>query len=164
MKTFVLVRHAKSSWKNRELADRDRPLNPRGRREAPEMGRRLATRGATPDQIVTSPALRAATTASVFAEAVGYPEREIVEDERLYDAGWREILDVIRGVEDRFDRVFLFGHNPGLTDLVNELSDEPIRNMPTCGVMEFRIACESWSDVRRDTVMRVDFDYPKRRD
>ena len=163
MKTLVLVRHAKSSWKDPELADRDRPLNPRGRRDAPEMGRRLAARGETPDRIVTSPALRAATTATVIAEAVGYPEREIVEDERLYGAGSEEILEVIRGVEDRLDRVFLIGHNPGLTDLVNELSDEPIRNVPTCGVVKFRIAGESWSDVRRDTAMRVDFDYPKRR-
>lgn len=163
MKTLVLVRHAKSSWKDPGLADRDRPLNPRGRRDAPEMGRRLAARGASPDRILTSPALRAATTAAVIAEAVGYPQREIVEDERLYGAGSEEILEVIRGVEDRFDRVFLLGHNPGLTDLVNELSDEPIRNVPTCGVVKFRIAGKSWSDVGRDTAVRVDFDYPKRR-
>ena len=161
MKTLVLVRHAKSSWKDPELADRDRPLNPRGRRDAPEMGRRLAARGEPPDRIVTSPALRAATTATVIAEAVGYPKREIVEDERLYGAGSEEILEVMRGVEDRLDRVFLIGHNPGLTDFVNELSDEPIRNVPTCGVVEFRIAGESWSDIRRDTAKRVDFDYPK---
>lgn len=110
MKTLVLVRHAKSSWKDPGLADRDRPLNPRGRRDAPEMGRRLAARG-TPDRIVTSPALRAATTAAVIAEAVGYPEREIVEDERLYGAGSEEILEVIRGIEDRFERVFLLGQH-----------------------------------------------------
>ena len=162
MRTLVLVRHAKSSWKDAELADRDRPLNPRGRRDAPEMGRRLAARGATPDRIVTSPAFRAATTASVIADAVGYPEREIIQDERLYGAGSEEILEVIRGIENRFDRVFLFGHNPGLTDLVNKLSEEPIPNVPTCGVVEFRIAGEAWRDVRRDTVMRVEFDYPKR--
>lgn len=163
MKTLVLVRHAKSSWEDPRLADRDRPLNPRGRRDAPEMGRRLAARDAPPDRILTSPAVRAATTAAVVAEAVGYAER-VVEIERLYGASSGEILDVIQGIDDRFDRVFLFGHNPGLTDLVNELSAPTIPNVPTCGVVEFRIEEGSWSDVRADTVTRVDFDYPKRRE
>jgi phosphohistidine phosphatase len=163
LKTLVLVRHAKSSWKDPELTDRDRPLNPRGRRDAPEMGRRLVSREAAPDLIVTSPAVRAATTARVIADAVGYPEEGIVEDERLYGASSSEILDVIREIGDRFDRVFLFGHNPGLTDLVNDLSPEPIENVPTCGVVEFRIESGSWGGVGRDTVARADFDYPKRR-
>lgn len=162
MKTLVLVRHAKSSWKDPGLADRDRPLNPRGRRDAPKMGRRLAARGASPDLILTSPAVRAVTTARIIAEIVGYPEREIVEDERLYAADSGEILEVIRGVEDRFERVFLCGHNPGLTDLVNELSDEPIANVPTCGVVELQVVRGSWREARRDTVRQVEFDYPKK--
>lgn len=161
MKTLVLIRHAKSSWKDPQLADRDRLLNPRGARDAPEMGRRLA-RGSSPDLILTSPAVRAATTAGVIAESVGYPRGEIVQDERLYGAAAREILEVIRGIEDRHERVFVFGHNPGLTDLVNALSQAPIPNLPTCGVVEFRIEAEVWGDVRRDAVIRTDFDYPKR--
>ncbi len=163
MKALGLVRHAKSSWRDARLPDRDRPLNRRGERDAPEMGRRLAARGFAPDLVVTSPAVRAATTARIIARALGYPEGRIVEDERLYDAASGEILDVIRGLEDRCDRALVFGHNPGLTDLVNALSHDWIPNVPTCGVVEFRIDGGHWSDVGRGVVQRTDFDYPKRR-
>lgn len=162
MKTLILVRHAKSSWKDRSLADRDRPLNKRGKRDAPEMGRRLAARGGAPDLVVSSPAVRALTTARVIAEALGYPVSEIVEDERAYMASAEGLLDVIHGLDDGFDRVFLFGHNPGFTELVNHLSEEEIENVPTCGVVEFRVAAERWADLVPMLVQRIDFDYPKR--
>lgn len=161
MKTLILVRHAKSSWRDDSLADRDRPLNRRGERDAPEMGRRLAARGGPPDLIVSSPATRALTTARIIAEAVGYPVDGIREDERLYLASPPELLEAIRGLDDRHDRVFLFGHNPGLTELVNELSEPAIDNVPTCGVVELRLAADRWADLSPDTVRRADFDTPK---
>jgi phosphohistidine phosphatase len=161
MKALLLIRHAKSSWKDRTLADRDRPLNKRGKRDAPEMGRRLAARGGAPDLIVSSPAVRALTTARVIAEAVGYPAGEIVEDERVYMASVESLLGVIHGLDDDLDRIFLFGHNPGLTELVNHLADDEIENVPTCGVVEFRLVAERWRDLDVDTVQRIDFDYPK---
>jgi phosphohistidine phosphatase len=162
MKTLVLIRHAKSSWKDVSLADRNRPLNRRGKRDAPEMGRRLAARKGAPDLVVSSPVVRALTTAQVIAEAVGYPVKRIVEDERLYGANQAKLLDVIRGLDDRFDRVFLFSHNPGLTDLVNALSDQALDNVPTCGFVEFRVDADGWAKVGPNTVQRIDFDYPKR--
>lgn len=162
MKTLILIRHAKSSWKDASLADRDRPLNRRGERDAPEMGRRLAARGGPPDLMVSSPTVRALTTARVIAEAIGCPLGRIVEDENLYGADRSELLAAIRSLDDRFDRIFLFGHNPGLTDLVNALSEEPVDNVPTCGVVEFRLDSDRWADVGPDTVQRIDFDYPKR--
>jgi phosphohistidine phosphatase len=161
MKTLVLVRHAKSSWKNASLADRDRPLNRRGKRDAPEMGRRLADLVGTPDLIVSSPAARTLETARIIAEVVGYQVDGIREDERIYDAGPAEILDVMRGLDDEHERVFLFGHNPGLTDLVNELSEPSIYNVPTCGVVVLRLATERWADVSRTTVRRAAFATPK---
>src|SRR5688500_4533393 len=118
LKTLVLVRHAKSSWKDASLPDRDRPLNRRGKRDAPEMGRRLAQLVGTPDLIVSSPAARALATARVFAEAVDYPVDGIREEERIYEAAPTEILDVIRDIDDDVDGVPLFGHNPGLTQPV----------------------------------------------
>ena len=163
MKTLVVIRHAKSSWNDASLADRDRPLNQRGERDAPEMGRRLAARGGAPDLVVSSPAVRAFTTARAIAEAVGYPVKRIVENERLYGADGAELLDAIRGLDERFQRVFLFSHNPGLTDLVNALSEEArIDNVPTCGVVEFQVHADRWADVGPGTVQRIDFDYPKR--
>jgi phosphohistidine phosphatase len=161
LKILILVRHAKSSWKDASLADRDRPLNKRGKRDAPEMGRRLAARGAEPDLIVSSPAARALATARIIAEAVGYPVDAIREDERLYLASPAELLEAIRDLDDGYDRVFLFGHNPGLTELVNELSEPAVDNVPTCGLVELRLAAERWADVSPDTVRRVSFDTPK---
>lgn len=161
MKTLILVRHAKSSWKDPSLADRDRPLNKRGKRDAPEMGRRLAARGGAPDLIVSSPANRALATARIIAAAVGYTAEKIREDERLYLASPAGILEAIRDLEDGYERVFLFGHNPGLTELVNELSEPAVDNVPTCGVVELRLAADRWADLSRNTIQRAGIDTPK---
>ena len=161
MKTLLLVRHAKSSWKDDSLPDHDRPLNKRGKRDVPEMGRRLADLVGTPDLIVSSPARRALATARIIAEETGYPVDGIREDERIYQAGQAEILDVLRGLDDVQDRVFLIGHNPGLTDLVNQLSEPPVDNVPTCGVVELRLAAERWADIARETIRREAFITPK---
>lgn len=163
MKTLVLVRHAKSSWKDDSLPDHDRPLNKRGKRDAPEMGRRLADLVGTPDLIVSSPASRALATARIIAEETGYPADGVREDARIYEAGSAEILDVIRGLEDELDRVFLIGHNPGLTDLVNELSEPAVDNVPTCGMVELLLATRRWGDVSRGTARREAFITPKGR-
>lgn len=161
MKTLILVRHAKSSWKDASLADRDRPLNKRGKRDAPEMGRRLAARGGAPDLIVSSPATRALATARIIAAAVGYPADRIREDERLYLANPAELLEAIRDLEDGYERVFVLGHNPGLTELVNGLSEPAVDNVPTCGVVELRLMVDRWADLSRDTVQRASIDTPK---
>jgi phosphohistidine phosphatase len=161
LKTLVLVRHAKSSWKDESLPDRDRPLNRRGERDAPRMGRRLADLVGRVDLIVSSPATRATATARIVAEAMGYRADAIREDERIYEAGPAEILDVIRDIEPDFHRVLLFGHNPGLTQLVNELSEPHVDNVPTCGAVELRLAIERWADVSRTTARRAAFLTPK---
>ncbi|MGH7587884.1 MAG: SixA phosphatase family protein [Gemmatimonadota bacterium] len=161
MKTLVLVRHAKSSWKDASLADRDRPLNDRGKRDAPRMGRRLAARGGAPDLVISSPAARALETARIIAAAVGYPVDRIREDERIYLAGPAELIEAIHDLDDVDDRVFLVGHNPGLTELVNELSAPAVDNVPTCGVVEFRLTGERWADLSRVTVRRASFTTPK---
>jgi len=163
MKILTLVRHAKSSWKDPDLADHERPLNKRGKRDAPEMGRRLAARGRRPDLIVTSPALRARRTAETIAEAVGYRVEDIVEDERLYDAGAAELLDVIQEMDDSHRHVMLFGHNPAFTQLVNRLADEAVDNLPTCGVVRFEHAGPTWSEIGRLGPLPMEFDYPKNR-
>ena len=161
VKTLVLVRHAKSSWKDAALADRDRPLNQRGKRDAPEMGNKLADLVGAPDLIVSSPAARAIATARIVADAVGYPVDGIREDERIYEASAAEILEVIRELDDERDRVFLFGHNPGLTDLVNALSEPAIDNLPTSGVVELGLAADRWAEISRATVRRAAFITPK---
>ena len=104
MKTLTLVRHAKSSWKDTSLADRDRPLNKRGKRDAPEMGRRLTAAGVRPSLIVSSPAVRAWTTAKIIANEIGYPREFLQRDSALYLASVNGILDVIASQDTGFNK------------------------------------------------------------
>ena len=123
MKTLFLIRHAKSSWDDTALPDKDRPLNDRGRRDAPKMGERLAKRDVKPDLILSSPAVRALRTAEIIAKKLDY-RRKIVVNERLYAVGADDLLDVIHRLGDKVERVMLFGHNPELTELAHRLSGE----------------------------------------
>jgi phosphohistidine phosphatase len=105
VKTLFLVRHAKSSWDDTALPDKDRPLDDRGRRDAPEMGKRLAKRAVKPDLILSSPARRALTTAEVIAKKLDYKLKDIVVDDRLYAGGADDLLNVIRELGDESERV-----------------------------------------------------------
>jgi phosphohistidine phosphatase len=163
MKTLTLIRHAKSSWKNATLLDIDRPLNKRGKRDAPMMGQRLVDRGTSPELIVSSPAKRAMVTAETIALEIDYPIDDIVVDERMYMADVDDLLSVIQSLDDTLEHVMMFGHNPGLTDLVNTLSpSQYIDNVPTCGVAEMDFETDTWADVGHIDPFRVDFDYPKK--
>ncbi|MXZ75819.1 MAG: histidine phosphatase family protein [Gemmatimonadetes bacterium] len=161
MKELILVRHAKSSWKDPALSDHERPLNKRGKRDAPEMGERLARSGSDPDLIVSSSAVRALDTARTIAGKLGYPRERIVVEERLFHAGVAELLQVIRGVDDSVDILMLFGHNPGLTDLANHIGPREIFNMPTCAVLHLRFESESWTEVGTIPIDEVMYDFPK---
>ncbi|NLE44319.1 MAG: histidine phosphatase family protein [Chloroflexi bacterium] len=163
MKTLTLVRHAKSSWKHPELQDWDRPLNKRGRRDAPAMGRRLADRGFWPDRLISSPAARTLATAEAIAAEIRYPLEDIVHDARLYSADAIDLLDIVRELSDILDHVALVGHNPALTDLANRLATgSDIDNVPTCGIVEMDFDTDSWLDVGTVKATRFLFDYPKR--
>ncbi|PLX82828.1 MAG: phosphohistidine phosphatase [Desulfuromonas sp.] len=162
MKRLLLVRHAKSSWDDPDLADIDRPLNKRGKRDAPTMGRRLAERGIAPGLIVSSPAKRARRTALLLAEEIAYPEETIALDERIYEASAAELLDVIRGFDDAQDTALLVGHNPGLTELGNLLTGAGIANIPTCGILCAELRGTSWKELAAGATILSFFDYPKR--
>jgi phosphohistidine phosphatase len=138
MKTLFLIRHAKSSWDDTALPDKDRPLGDRGRRDAPKMGKRLAKRDVKPDLILSSPARRALTTAEIVAKKLDYKLKDIVVDDRLYAGAVHDLLNVIHKLGDKLERVMLFGHNPELTEFAHRLSSE-ITHMPTCAVAEFRL-------------------------
>lgn len=164
MKTLILFRHAKSSWKDRSLPDPMRPLNKRGRRDAPVMGRRLADRGTDVELMISSPAVRALATAEALAEELGYPWDEIVTDERLYHADAGELLEVIEEQDPWVDHLMLVGHNPGLTALANYLSRADLENVPTSGVVKLTYDVQTWSDVAAVEPQAVLFDYPKKRE
>ena len=161
MKTLFLIRHAKSSWDNTALPDKDRPLDDRGKRDAPKMGKRLQERDVKPDMILSSPAIRALTTAEIIAKKLDYKLKDIVVDDRLYAGQADDLLDVIHELGDKLERVMLFGHNPELTEFAHRLSSE-IARMPTCAVAEFTFDAKSWSNIGKAKPARVALDYPKR--
>ncbi|MEN8130184.1 MAG: histidine phosphatase family protein [Pseudomonadota bacterium] len=162
MKTLTIVRHAKSSWKYPELDDFDRPLNNRGKTDAPLTGRRLKELEISPDLIITSSANRALTTAKVIAKMIGYPKKKLVADKQVYMADSEDVLTVLRQVNDANKDVFIIGHNPTLTDLANELTGEYIGNVPTCGVVRMTLDIDSWRDLKPGKGSLVLFDYPKK--
>ena len=161
MKTLFLVRHAKSSRDDPSLPDRGRPLDDRGKQDAPMMGKRLAKRDLKPDLLVSSPALRALTTAQLIAEEVGYQRNHIVVDDRLYASSPDDVLDVIRALDKKVDRVMLVGHNPEFTDLAHRLSSKIIE-MPTCAVAEFSFDTKAWSDLGEVEPAKVTMDCPRK--
>lgn len=162
MKTLTIVRHAKSSWKDPDLADFDRPLNKRGKNDAPLAGHRLKEQGICPDLIITSPANRALTTAKVIAAEIDYTKKNPVIDKRVYMAGPEDILEILRQVDNAYKDVFIVGHNPTLTDLANDLTDECIDNIPTCGIARIRLDIESWRELASRKGELILFDYPKK--
>jgi phosphohistidine phosphatase len=162
MKRLVLFRHAKSSWKDGSLRDIDRPLNKRGRNDAPEMGRRLIKGGVKPDLIVSSPARRAYATAAHLARECGLPENEIRVIDALYDAYPLKLLEVIHGFEITHDQVVMVAHNPETTVLANLLGRLRIENIPTCGVVVLDFAEDSWARIDEGKGSLVFFNYPRK--
>lgn len=163
MKQLIVIRHAKSSWDDPSLDDFDRPLNARGKRDAPEMGRRLKAAGVMPDRMVASPAKRAYATAKKIAKELGYKKAAIQTQQRLYHAEAEEILAVVRELDDNDEIVFVFGHNPGLTDFVNMVGNGvDIENIPTCGVVVFKCNVKSWIELQPGACELLNFDFPKR--
>ena len=162
MKRIYLVRHAKSSWKNPDLADFDRPLNSRGKRDAPLMGKRLEKMKVKPDIIISSPAKRALRTAKIIAEEIKFPKEKIVTKDSLYGASVSIILNIIHHLEDSIDEVMLFGHNPEFTSLANQLSDYQVENIPTCGVFCVDFDIQSWKDLNMGKGIFKFFEYPKK--
>ncbi len=162
MKTLILIRHAKSSWENPSLKDFDRPLNDRGFRDAKRMGKRLKEKDLAPDILLSSPANRALTTATIIAERIDFPVDQIVTDKKIYHASEDQLLSVVHGLKETSDLVFMFGHNPGFTDFANSLTKSRIDNVPTCGIVSCVFEVNTWKEVTWGNGKLQFFDYPKR--
>lgn len=161
MKIVTLLRHAKSSWKEPQLSDIERPLNKRGRRDAPLMGQRLARRDFKPELIISSPAVRAVTTAESIAAAIGFEVAQISIERRIYHASSDELLNILHSQDDRCDHVMLTGHNPGLTELVELLAQAGISNIPTCGIATLGFQVDHWRDMIAGDGELLAYDFPK---
>jgi len=162
LKTLYIVRHAKSSWKESNLSDLDRPLNSRGKRDAPFIGKIISAKGDSPELIVSSHANRALATANFFAEALKYKKSDIVVSESIYEAGIGSLMNIINRLDSNIKSAMIFGHNPGLTILTQYLSAANISNIPTCGIVKLNLKINLWSDAADRCATLAYFEYPKK--
>ncbi|MDA8908869.1 MAG: histidine phosphatase family protein [Verrucomicrobiales bacterium] len=162
MKQLLLIRHAKSSWDFPGRSDHDRPLNDRGEHDAPAMAAALQQRGVTPDQIVTSSALRARTTAAIIAEGLGCSPEMIETESDLYLASPRTILTCVQNLNEASGTVLMFGHNPGMHEAVVRLTADPgVREFPTLAVARIEFDVEFWGEVDWNGGMLLELLTPK---
>ncbi|TZF82687.1 histidine phosphatase family protein [Pedobacter sp. BS3] len=161
MKKLLIIRHAKSDWDNMELSDFDRPLNHRGEKNAPEMAQRLLKKHIIPQHLVSSPALRAISTARYFADILGINPEEIQQEKAIYEASFTILLNLINTFDNRFDFIALFGHNPAVTNLVYHLSGKQVYNMPTCSMALIEFPFDEWEYISGNTGDLLWFDFPK---
>jgi phosphohistidine phosphatase len=161
MKTLFLVRHAKSSWEQPGLSDFDRPLNERGKKDAPVMAKRLKEKGIELDHLVSSPAKRAKKPAGYFAEELGFKKKDIKFVEELYGATHSQFLQAVKDLNDKYNSVALFSHNPGITDFASSLTNVRVDAMPTCSVFALQINTDTWKEFENAEKKFLFFDYPK---
>ncbi|HEX2608301.1 MAG TPA: histidine phosphatase family protein [Flavisolibacter sp.] len=161
MKTLILVRHAKSSWNDPGVSDIDRPLNDRGKKDAPEMAERLKAKGISIDLLVSSPAKRARKTAKLFAEVLDMDKDAIQIIDDLYLATPAAFQQAVSGLKNTCHTVALFSHNPGITEFANTLTTTRIDDMPTCSLLAVEAAVESWEEFESASRRFIFFDYPK---
>lgn len=161
MKTLILVRHAKSSWDESGLSDIERSLNERGKKDAPEMAKRLRKRGLAVDLLVSSPAERAFRTARLFAKEFDFKKDAIQVEKTLYGALVSQFEEVVAGLKDKCDTVAVFSHNPGITEYANTLTNVHTDNIPTCGVFAVQAGVESWKEFTKAEKSFLFYDYPK---
>jgi len=160
MKKLYMIRHAKSSWSDISLDDFDRPLNSRGKENVKLMGKRLKKQGVSPDIIISSPALRAKTTAKEIAKKLDY-SKDIVFKKEIYEAESKTLHTILTRIDDKYSSAFLIGHNPDF----NMSAEEYVgfeENIPTCGIVEISFDCDSWAQIGSDNAKLVSFDYPKK--
>lgn len=162
MKNLWLIRHAKSSWNQGEIHDSFRPLNERGYRDALDMAVRIRKAGVAPDLIITSHAIRAYSTAMIFAHQLRYPEGNIRIIPKLYASNPASYISVIQTLPDQYNTVFLFAHNPTISQAVELLGGLEHQELPTTGVAHIGFhSCGSWAECAERSGKLMLLDYPK---
>ena len=160
MKTLYIIRHAKSSWEDPSLDDFDRPLNKRGNRDAPKMGKRLRDKGIQFDKIITSTANRAKTTAHILAKELNC-ENKLIEMDQLYDAMFSDFIEIISSTDNSVTHLALVSHNPTINNFVYHYFDNFHQNVPTCAIFAMEIETDDWTSFDAAEKHRLFFHYPK---
>lgn len=160
MKNLILIRHAKSSWKETGLSDFARPLNKRGEQDAPRMAKRLLQRGLVADTILASPALRAITTATIFAQETGFALDKISTQASIYESSVNNLFYLVQQLNEPSQCAYLVGHNPGMGGLAQVFAPSIVQ-FPTCALAHFTFDVQHWSDVKAEHAKLAYFDFPK---
>lgn len=161
MRTIFFIRHAKSSWDDATQRDFDRPLNERGKRDAIFMAQHLFNQRLSIDAFISSPAKRARKTASYFMKQYGADA--LIEKPELYLPQTTAFTRVIESMDDQYEHLAIFSHNPGITEYVNRLTDViRVDNVPTCGIFAVRTAAAHWGDFSLSPKEFLFFDYPSK--
>lgn len=161
MKSVIIIRHAKSSWDNVGESDFDRPLNERGKEDAPKMAKRLLEREVSIDAFISSSAKRARKTAALFIKEFDGDKEDIILVPELYLAGPDAFYDAIAKAPASANTIALFSHNPGITEFANELTNVRIDDMPTCAIFAVKVDIKEWSQFKEADKQYWFFDYPK---
>ena len=161
MRILTLVRHAKSSRDYPELSDFERPLNGRGRKEAPVVAARLRKADIKPDLLLSSPATRAITTARLFAEELNMHLDEIQLNPHIYEASAWTLLHIVRALPPEHFEVMLFGHNPGISHFAHDLAKCEFDEMPTCAAVRIELPARGWSLIQPGSGKVLRYDTPK---
>ena len=161
MRQLILVRHGKSDRSDWSVPDVERPLAPRGERDAPEMARRLADRQENLDALYSSVARRAQDTAGQFASVLGMDAAGIRLRQGLYTFSPNDLLRELRELDDGDDRVAIFGHNPAISGVAAYLANKMLDDLPTCAVVRLDVDCDSWRDIGPSVCVLREVDMPK---
>ncbi len=161
MKELWIIRHAKSSWADLNISDHDRPLNQRGKRDAPFMADFMGTQFESPELFIYSSAKRAKQTAKIFRKTMQLSKNIFKQEPKFYHAPANEILHIIQGTNEDVNRIAIFGHNPGFTYLVNKLTDANHYNLATCGIAVVRSDVEFWANFGDSLCELIDLFEPK---
>ena len=159
MKKLVLIRHAKSSWKDMSLTDFNRPLNGRGKSDGPLMASYLSNKFDNFDFLHSSSSVRTFETSKYFIKQIQFGK--ILYDDNLYHCSSSSILEMIMNYSDDYQSAVIIAHNPGLTNLINNITSISLDNLPTTGIAEIEFNCNSWSKVSNENSNLVDLKFPK---
>ncbi|MDC8004102.1 histidine phosphatase family protein [Aureisphaera galaxeae] len=156
MKTLYMVRHAKSSWKH-DVIDHKRPLKGRGRRDGVLVSEYLSEKITPPQRIISSGATRALSTAQYMKEAFQTPDSDFEVNNDLYDFSGHKVMDIIKGLDNSYDRIMIVGHNHAFTSIANMLGNSYIDNVPTCGFVELQFDTNKWSEITTGKTVQTVF-------
>ncbi len=163
MKTLLLVRHAKSSWNDAGISDIDRPLKQSGVKNAIAVAAKIKSKKISPELIITSPAVRAVSTALIFARTFNYPSHRLVINDIVYDFSKEALLPLLRNMDDKYDSIMLVGHDPALTYLLNDLTGKALEKIPTSSVAVIKFNVKHWEKIAKKNSRLALFESPEKK-